>query len=179
MTDDTLIPSCLRSAEEYRNLPSEEKRSLGLRLIALRELGEELRSRARFEESQDIADFLEDLELDLSIRLDLHTSRQGGISVWQIHYSWTFPTSPTKMREALSNEVLSVIDSPALVSDAEIEEVVSWFEQAGNYLVNFIDHFQNAKSIHKALAFHLAIDTLVAKLLLSCHKLRFNPSILR
>lgn len=171
------IPLALTNEEEYKDLTDEEKRALELRLMGLRDIGLELRDGNRCAVSHEIVNYLEDIELDLSVRLDLYTMNNGGESIWQIHNSWTLLTTPAEMRNALPKSFLRIVDSPAIDSTVEIESILKWFEAAGGDLVVLIDHLQNAKSIPEALASHIAIDAVVVKMLLSCYKLRLSPKL--
>jgi hypothetical protein len=177
MNKRRLIPECLWNTDEYSTLTSREKEAIEFRVLALRVLGEEL-SKTEYDRGEErFNDFLEDIGLDLLTRAELPNIDQGDISIWRIHYSWTFLTSPEEMRTLLSNDIISVIDSNLPSSSASIKDVYCCIVNFGKVLVRLTAKLEKSKNIHEALASHLAIDILVSKLIVVCHMQQFNPNL--
>ena len=173
------LPLAIESSEEFRSLDESQRLSLLRRLDNARALGVSLASGKRFQESDDFLDFVEDLELDVSLVQELDGAPQGGLTRWQIHYSWTFETSPSKMFGSLDAETVKAIDFHEPSLDAEIEDYKIWFKEVGEWTVGLIDKFSGADGFDSAMALLVALDVMLGRLLIACYKLRINEKISR
>lgn len=180
LLDDLIeLPRPLVESEECRSLGDDDKASLLRRLDKARMLGRDLMSGKRLAESADIAEFADDLELDVAILQELDSAWRGGLSRWLIHHSWSFKTSPPEMCNSLSAVMLSALDEREPRHDASMDEYCSWIGAIGRQLVQCTDELSNAKTYSSAIATHVVADILLARLLVGCYKLRLNRTMPR
>jgi len=173
------LPLAFAKSSDYEELDEEQRLSLLRRLDSTRALGESLASGKRLSEALDTIDFFENLELDVAILQELDSAHRGGLSRWLLHYSWTFETSPPEMRQSLPAHLSPLLDAAEPESTASLEKYLDWFTEVGRELVLLVEEFSAAATFASALAIHVLIDLLLARLLLSCYKLRLNQSLQR
>ena len=173
------IPSSFSASDEWHSLGDEQRLSLLRRLDNAKALGESLYTGKRLAESSDFADFLEDLELDVALLQELDSARQGGLSRWQIHNSWSFETSPSEMHQSLPPALESLADAYEPQRGDPINAYIDWLKASGRNLVLVVNEFSAAKSYPAALAIHVLLDVLLTRILLACYKLRLNPEMPR
>lgn len=168
------VPLPLSESDDWLSSSEQEQLSLIRRLYNFKVIGQSLSSGSRFEESSDLIDFLEDLELDIAAQQELETAHRGGLSRWLIHNSWSFDTSPAEMIRSLPVDIRELIDMREPPYDATVDVCLEWFKHIGDKIVYVIDEFGNAKSFALVIAMHIVVDILAARTLLVCYKLRLN-----
>lgn len=173
------LPLAIASSGEFRSLNESQQLSMLRRLDNARSLGMSLATKTRLQASDDFLDFVEDLELDAALLQELDSAPRGGLTRWQIHYSWTFETSPQEMAKSLSVETMALADFQEPGLTAALDEYCIWFMEFGRRLVDVVDQFSAADSFATAMAQHVVLDVLLARLLIACYKLRLNPSMAR
>jgi hypothetical protein len=158
-------------------LNGEQRTSFLRRLDELSMLGMELRSKKRWHESESFESFIENLELDISLRQEYDMGPAGGLTRWLTHYSWVFNSCPAKLRKSIPKSALASLDQGEPSGDAALDEYKLWFEKAGNDLVSALEGFSTAVGFDGALAFLFLVDVLFSRMLTVCYKLRFHPSL--
>lgn len=179
MTVKVELPAVFVESEEFRTLPEDQRRSLLRRLDNAKALGLSLESGSRLASASDFTDFTEDLELDVALLQELDSADRGGLSRWQLHYSWSFETSPERMRLALPGFCVDLLDAHEPSHDALVDSYNAWFVEIGGNLVKIIDCIETSTTFDEVLAAHIVLDVVLCRLLVACYKIRLNRLVPR
>ena len=179
MTSQIVIPRVFGESEEFQSLEAAQRDALVARLGRVASIAESLILEQSFSSHDALLDFVQDLELDVAIAEELEDANRGGLSRWLMHHSWSFDTSPAKMRSSLSKEVLAILDATEPTSDLGIDVFSQWFRNVGSELLVVLREFAAAMTYDAALALHIVVDILLIRILSSCYKLRLSPFVAR
>jgi hypothetical protein len=171
------LPGVFVESEEFKAITESQRLSLLQRIDNSKQLADSLASGERFNEAKDFVDFAEDLELDASVIQEIAGADHGGLSRWLIHYSWSFNTSPQKMRQCIPYYYIHLLDVQEPSCDSSLEVYRKWFQNIGKNMSEVIDAMSNATTFDASLAFQVILDVLLGRLLISCYKLRLNRFI--
>lgn len=176
------LPTVITDCDEYETLTDEHRASYLHRLESVRELGVSLSDGTRRSEDPEFCLFVEELELDASQLQEFRSPWDGGPTRWLMHYSWTFDTSPGRMRHSLSSlspALLKMVDSAEPRSDAPLASSERYLEELGSRLVQAVDAIFAASTYDSAMAHQIAMDIMLNRLLAVCFRLRLNPLLRR
>ncbi|WP_250624057.1 hypothetical protein [Pinirhizobacter soli] len=168
------LPAVFVESEEFRALPEDQRQSLLRRLDNTKSLGLSLESGSRLASASDFTDFTEDLELDVALLQELDSADRGGLSRWQLHFTWSFETSPERMRQALPAFCVELLDAHEPSQDAQVDSYNAWFIEIGGNLVKIIDCIETSTTFDAVLAAHIVLDIVLGRLLVACYKIRLN-----
>lgn len=83
------------------------------------------------------------------------------------------------MLQSLPSHLVELIDEREPSHGCSISEFCDWFTASGEQLVVVVDEFSAAKSYAAAIATHVVLDILLARILLTCYKVRLNRAVPR
>jgi hypothetical protein len=130
------------------------------------------------DETEYIFSVVNSVELDLMILLSIQNNPDQ-VSLWQVHSSWTFNTSPSKMLETLPPQFASSLHQTAPAFSAPVEKFVEWAVRMAATLRAVLDAFYAANTVDAALGAFIAIDVCLGQLLVGFSSQRFNSQISR
>lgn len=170
------FPSCLREYDGFVDLSADERREFEKLLQFFSDLGTELHSDERKDDAEGFFDFIDNLELDLAVRIGSHAHSRSSFSSWLIHSSWAFDVEG-EMVSSLDEDLIELIDSQGPRIKESIPNLEAWFRAVGAGLVKATAGISGAKTLSDAIAHQIAVDSLVMKLLVCCYKCRLNPVV--
>lgn len=173
------LPTVITESDEYAALSEEDRASLLRRLEDSRALGLSLSDGSRRNDFPDFFQFVEDLELDASHIQEFDSPSRASLSRWAMHYSWTFYANPSDMRDRLAEDVLRLINTDEPTTDAPLINTDKWLLELGRGLVSVTDAIINAKDYISAMAYQIALDILLSRVLTACYRLRLNRQVPR
>jgi hypothetical protein len=172
------LPVALTDSDEFRALKPEQVSNFEARFRYVQEIVEKIeRWLSNQQPGVTLRSFLDDLELDLAVNQSLPEEDQTQQSAWLIHSSWTFECSVSQMRAQLTADVVTAIERGPPSVDAQAREVQQWLRDQGVALRHLLERFHSAATFEIAIAHHIAIDILLANLLVGTYKARLNPSL--
>lgn len=120
-----------------------------------------------------LSEFLDDLELDVSVNQNLN-SDEDFVSSWLIHSTWGNSERDRISAALLPSVVISALDRP--LPDIEIGNaaVTAWLKLHRDALQASLGAFYNSTAFSEVLSSILVFDTLMAMLLCGLYKLRFR-----
>lgn len=172
------LPAALVDSDEFRALNLTQISNLEARFRYVQEIIEKI-GRWLHQNKPDIPlrSFLDDLELDLAVAQNLPEEDRTQQSAWLIHSSWTFECSVSQMRAQLTSDVVASIERGSPSIDAQASEVRDWLHNQTTALRDLLGRFYCATTFETAIAYHIAIDILLANLLAGTYKARLNTSL--
>jgi hypothetical protein len=176
---EIMLPEAFTDTDEFRGLTEPQIQSFKSRLDYVREIIHNIEEwLTTVPTVESFRDFLSELELDLAVNQNLpRDNNREAISSWLIHDSWTFETNSMLMKEALSNSVVAQLDKPTPSINANLTEFCSWLAGQCEALREATDKFCTADSFTAAIAHYLAMDVILANLLVGTYKARLNPAL--
>jgi hypothetical protein len=172
------FPAVLTDSNEFRSLNADQVSSLGARFRHIVEIIENVE---RWIEGKNadatLRSFLDDLELDLSSVQGWPGDQEKEQSSWLIHSSWTFEASPSAMRRAIPQQIVDALDSQTPGVAATGSEVQAWLRGQVLSLRLVIEQLYTASSFAGAIAALIAVDVLLANMLVGVYKTRLNPAL--
>lgn len=174
---DRSFPKALTDSDNFKQLSAEQASNLRGRLKYIEELTLKVDEWVN-DPAEEFSEYLNDVELDLAVN---QGAPRGDtvVSAWSIHTSWTFGTSPRQLRGLLSPIVLSALDSNAPSSTCSAEELVSWIGVQCAAIKEALDRFYDVSTYPDVIAQLIALDVLVANLLLASYRARLNSALPR
>jgi primosomal protein N'' len=164
-------------SEEFRALNAVQVSNLEARFRYVQEIVEKIERRLRQQPGVALRSFLDDLELDLAVTQNLPEEDQTQQSAWLVHSSWTFECSVSNMRAQLSSGVIAAIESTPPSINARASEVEDWLRDQAAALRQTLGGFHSAVTFEIAIAYHIAIDIVLANLLVGSYKARLNAGL--
>lgn len=165
------IPRIFAERLEFAALSDDAAKAFVQRLSAIREICASLASEDLPANQLEFADYLDDLELDVSIHQE-YGHRE--LSRWLVHCSWTFEVTASSMMKELENDSLLIVDAAEPSVTATVEEYVEWLSAASKVVLSALGRFQDATSGAQCFSQLLVVDVVFSKILVTCYKFRLN-----
>ena len=168
------IPKVLENSENYAALTEAQRVNFMARLNYVEEILGNIKTWLAGESEWDtLADFLDDLELDVAANQN-PVAGDEFVSNWLIHSTWFDEHRPGELRAELSSEMVELVDlaPPALTSSDEA--VGRWLEQQRRGLELALREFSTADSIKSVLSAILFLNIMLAGLLADLYRLRYR-----
>lgn len=172
------LPEVIRQSDDFNALTKTQVSSLQHRLNYVWEIIENIKIWSKGEsEWASLKDFLEDLELDVSVNV-VFTS-QGNensevLSNWVIHSSWYEDIDAVELRKSLNTDLANFINTQGPTWFFTEEQANEWLKLFSYNLGLALEGFYNSKNVKAALAYYLAIDALLANALAGIYALKFK-----
>jgi hypothetical protein len=171
------MPPVVACSDEFLSLTDLQQQSFARRCSGAMLLGRSLADESRLLLLGDFSEFAMDLELDVALMQEFDAAFGPELSRWQIHHSWSLETSPERMANLLSQEIIALVDMREPERVATTDEYRIWFREFGRKLVELLEQFRASESFAAAVAMHVVLDTMLARLLVACYKLRISPAV--
>jgi len=172
------LPAALIDSDEFRALDPKQVSNFQARFRYVQEIAEKIERWLSHKEPEvTLRLFLDNLELDLAVTQNLPEEDQTQQSAWLIHSSWTFECPVSRMRAQLTPDVVASIEQGPPPIDAQAGHVQQWLRDQGVALRHLLGRFHSAATFEVAIAYHIAIDILLANLLVGTYKARLNPAL--
>lgn len=169
------IPTALLSLLEFESLSDSEKANFGFRLDYIAEIADKLKAVPN-SEAADWKDIVDDIELDVVVNLGI--PRDGSAeSSWTVHTSWTFGLRAHNLRTALGGPLIARIEKGIPSSASQFAQFPDWLIERGDTLHELLGRLYSAATATGAVALLLAIDVVLAQLLLGAYGARLNEQI--
>ncbi|HEV2189250.1 MAG TPA: hypothetical protein VGR70_18720 [Stellaceae bacterium] len=167
------LPKILEMSDRYQDANELQKKNLKGRFQFIEQITLEIAEWLDRTET-DFDAFLDRIELHLAINQGAPLDAEGSVSAWLIHTSWTFETSPRKMRQELSHDLASELNRSPPSIDDNLARFNLWLNQQNSALIAALADFRASKTIDAALANLIAIDALLLNLLTGATRARLN-----
>lgn len=177
MTMNVVIPSVLAISDDYLALTVDERQSMLRRLANIYDIASSLALEQRRYDAVNFTEFLQELEVDVSVYQEYDTARAGGLTRFLTHDSWKFDADIRQMHAAVSPSAKYLIEGAEPGIDATLDSCWGWYKALGEALLEAIAGFEHAVSFSDALSCLTVIDILFGKLLVACYLQRLNPHL--
>lgn len=160
-----VLPAAFLNFDSVRALSHSQLKAFSKRLEYISEIAAEISTELpKIEDGNDIRDFLDNLELDVSVNQTLPIE-YGEVTSWNIHQSWTADILPMTLRCELGEDALSAIPNSAPKLDFGNGEYIEWAVEHGRALENALNNFYGAQRYEAAVANILLLDVILSRLL--------------
>lgn len=159
------LPNAFLTANDVQVLTTSQIEAFSKRLDYVAEIAEKILSDLpKAIAKTELEDFLDDLELDVSVNQTL-SQKYGVVTSWNMHHGWTFDISPLELRSELGDDIISAISEQAPKIDCKPEYYIKWLTIQGETLERTLNHFYSTQKFEGAVASILAMDAILANLL--------------
>jgi len=172
------IPAVLADSKEFKSLNDVQQENFCARMRYIEEIclksKEWLQSREGFESTYD---FIDEIEQDLLINLG--SGEKGrSVSLWLIHSSWTFNSSPRSMLPCLP-QCLADDSAEGMYIGMKCDELefLDWVNGRIHCVDSLLNIFYEANSFDCAIGSLVGIDIGLGMFLLGVSKQRFNQNL--
>jgi hypothetical protein len=167
------LPKILERFARFREASEIQKKNLKGRFQFIEQITIEISEWLDGTET-DLEAFFDRLELHLAINQGAPCAAESSISNWLIHTSWTFETSPRKMRQELSDDLVNELNRSPLSIDDDVGRLGLWLKRQNSALTTALADFRACKTMDAALANIIAIDVLLLNLQTGISRARLN-----
>jgi hypothetical protein len=176
MEDFFSFPQSIRDYDGFSALSEYERREFAILMRFFSDLGQDLRSGARREGASGFLDFIDNLELDLAVRIGGPAHSGSEFSAWLIHGSWRIDAG-RDISSLLDHAIITMMNNAEPSAQESVEDLEAWFRKVGNALLNAAVGISSAKTFSSAIAHLIAVDSLILKIFLCCCKCRINRHV--
>ena len=173
------LPSCIFENAEIQKLTDRQISSLLSRFDRIDDIVEQIRDWTRRNDARSTKEFLDSVEVDLVISQNLpEENPEEAISSYIVHSSWTFSIEASELGDALPDATIRAIDMavPSINSDEAVFR--NWIVALAEALDSECEQFFSSKLFREVVAHFIAIDILLANLLLGVYKVRLNKKLI-
>lgn len=167
------IPTPIEKSDEYKSLTIGLREAFLRRLVRIEEIAHLLASESSRLGERSFDEFIENLELDVSIRQEYELYQLKDLTRWLTHYSWTFDICPVSLRQYLLNKK-DVLNRAEISINATHEQCDAWLRQAGTELIQLLNDFSLAPDFTCAIGGLFLIDIAFSRLLTGCYLVRLG-----
>lgn len=172
MDHNDSLPRALCETLDFQSLTEVQRRNFVGRLGYIEEVAEKIKAWPK-SQAADWKGLLDDIELDLSVNMNAPDGEQTESS-FVIHASWTFGLKPGDLRHALGDSILSRLECEIPSSADDFAKVYGWFADRAAALAEVLRSFYGATTAVEAISRLLALDIVLAQLLLGAYICRLN-----
>ncbi len=174
--DKREFPAAFTQSDDYKNLTAKQVASIQSRFKYIEEIICQIEAWVSSTRSvEDVRGFLDSLELDISVNQNLPEEDKSNIySSWLIHSSWTFCLSGALLYQQLSCDITSAIEQPLPSCRCSIQEFKTWLHGQSNALSKILEEFYSACQWESIVAHLIALDIILANMLVGLYKSRLN-----
>jgi hypothetical protein len=176
--DNVRLPRSLTESDEFKQLTADSVRAFQARLQYIGEVVDQIDAWLA-KTQNNFPEFLDNLELDLSVTQNLPGDANSGHTSYLIHSSWSFEVTVAEIRHAIPGNLLQPLEAALPSIDSSLSQFNAWLEAQALGIKSAATSFSAAQSMAEALACHLALDIFVGDLLIGCYKARFNAGLLQ
>lgn len=171
------LPAALTAHDEFGDVADADRRQMSQRLDYVREIAANI---AQWLSARDepLRVFLEDVELDLTVCVNIGGGERSTLTVWLLHNSHAGGFAGAGMRRHLSDRQIAALDR-TLPTDSGIAAIEAWLVALASDLEESLDRFFAARTYAEAMAHHIALDSIVAAAAGVVAKLHLNASVER
>lgn len=171
------LPEPLKNLDCFNRLTDSQVSDFCTRLDYIQEIVENIELWIRGKSDwRALRLFLDDLELDVSENAVLSSEGKKDneiVSSWVIHSTWCDDIEPNQLKKSLDPEVASFMNSQNPTWFFNEKQINEWLDLLSRSLRLMLANFYNSKHLETTLAYYLAIDVTVAKMLAGLYLLRF------
>ena len=172
------LPRALTDLENFRQLTEREAKLFESRFEYVGQILDSIDAWLT-RKDRDFRDFLDNLELDLSVNQNLPTDLNKKHTSYLIHTSWTFDVTIAEMRQSLPADLATELDREIPPLDCSIAQFDYWLSEQTKAIDAAISGLYAVTTAAAALTLLTAIDILLGKLLVGSYKARLNPRLLQ
>lgn len=174
-----MFPQALMESDAVQTLSPIQVGNFSARLEHVAEIVSEIESwHANGAERAGLAEFLDELELDVAACQDLNLSQPDQrVSAWVVHSSWTADVVGGALLDSLASDLRDEIEAPLPHVESQQSSINAWLSRQADVIREVLQGLSAAGSYSMAIALLIALDVLLAKMLTGLYKLRLSRSL--
>lgn len=176
-SSDSSLPKILFTLLESEELDAREVDALQFRIQGANRITDDI-ERWIASDSSPVREFLDALELDLSVLQNLPGGGPERVTSYAIHSSWTFELAPNEMRRCIDPDVAKTMSVAPPSIDSSLVEFSNWANLMASSLRKVCRSFSRSEVIEEAMAMWIAIDVLLLLLLVGTTQTRLNAGLM-
>ena len=166
------LPPSLVKSDNFRQLSSNQAENFDKRIAVIEELTQSIkRYLERRGDEETLVEFIDELELDVAAYQGLEPTSDN-VTPWLTHSSWSFDTTPQKMRATITETLFGLLDTAGPTLEATARDIEAWLGRIAEGLRRSVESLTAAKSYDAAMAHLYCIDILFSHLLAGLYKTR-------
>jgi|HubBroStandDraft_4_1064222.scaffolds.fasta_scaffold179895_1 hypothetical protein len=173
LSAENILPSALTQSGDFEALSPEQRRGFMGRLLDAHELVDASLHGSKVA-GEVLRQTLLDLELDAMTFIGVGDPPEKAVSAWTVHSSWTFECSDCRLGDYVDPTVFVAAEALQVTLDASQAQVSEWLRQWAAALQATFAKLSGAKLFCEAIAQLIAIDMLVASLLMKISLLHIS-----